>query len=305
MAPPIQTTLALRIWVMERGKSKFGQIGEHLAVLMEVGQEWPRLLKVRFWNKILPLSILMKSAGCQGRGKSNCTPSKQLSPRPRNVKKETLRQRKKNKPKSLSQTPAIYNPHSEHHQRQGDSSRDRLGLVDCLTVFFILICKSKRHSSRPVVLLGPTWRLMGVKPYSNETRSIMMIVQSYHNRQLLENNISLTKVLWSSEHPVNKLIIQLISSSKKKSTLPLGQIQKYKNTNTNTMDKGDNLKPANSLHMVHWEWEALSCINVSETYVGLTIYQIRNFLFYPWNICLADMGLRKFLFYPYSYMASD
>ena len=194
----------------------------------------------------------MGSAGYQGRGKSNCTPRKQLSPRPRNVKKETLRRRKKtNKHKSLSQIPAICNHHSEHHQRQGDSSRDRLGLVDCPTVVFILICKSERHSSRPVVLLGPTWRLMGVKPNSNETRSIMMIVQSYHNRKLLENNISLTKVLCGSEHPVNKLIIQLINSSKKKSTLPLGQIQKYKNTNTNTIDKGDNLKPANSLHVVH------------------------------------------------------
>ena len=109
----------------------------------------------------------------------------------------------------------------------------------------------------------------------------MIIVQSYHNRQLLKDNISLTKVLWSSEHPVNKLIIQLIYSSKIKTTLPLGQIQKYKNTNTNTMDKGDNLKPANSLHVVHCEWEALSCINVSETYVGLKIYKIKEFLVLP------------------------
>ena len=109
----------------------------------------------------------------------------------------------------------------------------------------------------------------------------MIIVQSYHNRQLLKDNISLTKVLWSSEHPVNKLIIQLIYSSKIKTTLPLGQIQKYKNTNTNTIDKGDNLKPANSLHVVHCEWEALSCINVSETYVGLKIYKIKEFLVLP------------------------
>ena len=47
------------------------------------------------------------------------------------------------------------------------------------------------------------------------------------------------------------------------------------------MDKGDNLKPANSLHVVHCEWEALSCINVSETYVGLKIYKIKEFLVLP------------------------
>ena len=174
--------------------------------------------------------------------------------------------KKTNEHKSLSQIPAICNHHSEHHQRQGDSSRDRLGLVDCPTVLFILICKSKRHSSRPVVLLGPTWRLMGLNLISMKQDYLIMItVQSYHKRPLLKDNISLTKVLWGSEHPVNKLIIQLISSSKKKSTLPLGQIQ-----------KGDNLKPANSLHVAHCEWEALSCISVSETYVG-----IKDFLVLP------------------------
>ena len=47
------------------------------------------------------------------------------------------------------------------------------------------------------------------------------------------------------------------------------------------MDKGDNLKPANSLHVVHCEWEALSCINVSEKYVGLRIYKIKEFLVLP------------------------
>ena len=126
----------------------------------------------------------------------------------------------------------------------------------------------------------------------------LIIIQSYHNRQLLEDNISLTKVLWSSEHPVNKLIIQLISSSKKKSTLPLGQIQKYKNTNTNTMDKGDNLKPANSLHVVHCEWEALSCINVSETYVGLTIYKIKEILALPVKYMFGWYGIKEFLVLP-------
>ena len=182
-------------------------------------------------------------------------------------------EKKTNEHKSLSQIPAICNHHSEHHQRQGDSSRDRLDLVDCPTQLICIICSylliwkaQQPRKTRPVVLLGPTWRLMGLNLISMKQDYLIMItVQSYHKRPLLKDNISLTKVLWGSEHPVNKLIIQLISSSKKKSTLPLGQIQ-----------KGDNLKPANSLHVAHCEWEALSCISVSETYVG-----IKDFLVLP------------------------